>query len=227
MIQPLAEAHGIGAYFVRAKDTHGEPLPSLPEYHLQLAQGKRKGTVLLPMYGSKGGRIQQRCTQRYKITAIRQQLRALGATTQRSAQALHMGEARRMRGAHHRMEGGWHTWNDLDGPNRAVKWCSHYYPLIDLRMNRQQVDEALERAGVPYVRFSGCEGCPNAGASRWMRRTPESLARSASLEHELAGLYLTDQRAPLPIAVERLQARRSLWGDDDTAFECGNGYCGL
>lgn len=168
----------------------------------------------------------QRCTKNYKITAIRQQLRTLGATSVRTAQALHMAEARRMRGANHRMEGGWHTWNDLDGPERMVKWCSHYYPLIDLRMNRQQVDTELERLGIPFVRFSECEGCPNAGASRWLRRTPDSIARSAAFEREMEGLYLTDQRVPLSVAVTRMRAQTSLWGED-SVFECGNGYCGL
>lgn len=162
----------------------------------------------------------------------------MGATSQRSAQALHLAEMRRMRGANPRKEGGWYTWNDLDGTRKVkhadgrvteepciVKWCSHYYPLIDLRLTRQHVDEELKRLDIPYIVGSQCDGCPHKNLARWERTSPETIIRLADIERRTPGWFFTNLRVPLPVAIERMKAQPRLF--DDADFGCGNAVCGL
>lgn len=238
-VKPLAEAHGIAAHFVRARDRSGAVMPSLIDYHLAMVKDgmPRKFKPLMPMYGSRGGRAQQKCTSRFKIAAIRQDARRMGAKTTRSAHALHMGEMQRMKGANLRLEGGWHTWNAIDGTRkikrngivvevpRVVKWVSHYYPLIDLRMTRQMVDDELDCLGIPYIVGSQCDGCPHKNLSRWDRTSESTIIRLAEIERRTPGWYFTSMRVPLPVAIERMRAQPSLFADSD--FGCGNAVCGV
>jgi hypothetical protein len=51
--------------------------------------------AFIPLFGSQDGRLRQSCTQRWKVAAIRQQARKLGAQTMRAAQGIHADEAKR------------------------------------------------------------------------------------------------------------------------------------
>lgn len=221
-IKPLASAYGIDAYFVRAVTRDKKAMPGLLDYHREYAM-QSKAPPLFPMFGTHGGRSLQRCTQRYKVTPIRQQLRRLGATTQRSAQGLHRDEIHRMRGADQRTQDGFMTWTDLDGPRRPVKWCSHYYPLIELGLSRTDIRRELTHEGIPFILGSQCDGCPHKNLERWLMTSPQKLIELAEIERDTPGWYFTNLRIPLLDAIEVMKSKPQR----DSDFGCGNAVCGL
>lgn len=223
--KPLALFYGLEPYFVRAKDGEGKEFPPLDEFIRQERQyagkdGRSEFTnVHIPMFGSKGGRLSQSCTSKFKIRAIRQKLRELGATTATTALGLHVAEAHRAKMSD--VNWNWNIWPMLDmGQEESGK----IVPLgIGRRFSRNDANEALNALGVPYLVTTECDGCPHKDAARWKRTSAESLQQSAQLESLFDGeLFLTPQRRPL---LEALQAP-----EDNGQMEfdmCESGYCFL
>lgn len=272
VVKPLADGWGIDARFVRAVDKNKNPLPPLHEYARQfihLGDGKKQ---MMPLYGIRGrngrSQLRQTCTERWKVAAINQEARRLGAKTLCTAQGIHLGEAaRRTKGVYLRemfFDGTAASYYDLpsvadDAPidyiqprpegsfslyqsTRTVKgqvirlkWLTHYYPLVDLRMNREAVAEEMRRLDIPYLVTSECDMCPHKDLPRWQRTSPETVDRIAEHEAEYGGqFFFTDKRVPLKEAIalmteaaERGAAGRMLPLFDDTDFGCRNDVCGV
>jgi len=228
-LEPFAKERGIKAYFVRSVDKYKNPLPSIPEY---LAAREKANSV--PMYGSRGGQMLQSCTSKWKLAAMKQQLRRLGATTARSAQGIHWDEAaRRVKGTFIGLENGHsiyrdETKNKRSGKITTVKWLTHYYPLVDLRMGRQAIKVELEKLKIPYLVSSECDGCPHQDYWRWSRHTEESIAETAALEANYKGeFFFTDRIIPLREAILKMKTdaemKRSLFDTD--IDNCDSGLC--
>lgn len=237
VVVPYAAVHGIGAYFVRAKTKTGAPMQTLWQQVEDAADSGELKTIKIPLFGSEGGRLRQPCTSRWKIAAIRQAARELGATSMRQALGIHTGEAaRRMKGANPRRVDGWLTMNDIDGmfssgPHagkpRIVKWSTRYYPLVEKRLYRDDIQRELLAAGLPYLITSECDFCPHQDAARWLRHTPERLAEIAALETKFNGEYFfTDRRIPLMQAIE-LMDKNTNQDSLDLDFGCNNAVCGV
>lgn len=246
VVEPLARDAGIAAYFERAVDEDGEPLPSLWDWTTSIIEGenikppKNESTaknplnlLKIPLYGSEGGRLSQNCTDRFKVAALYQTARRLGATTTRFAQGLHYGEVRRMKGVNGRMEGEYYTLNDIRS-GKVVQWASHYYPMIDRREYRETARARLAALGIPYLETSECDDCPHKDWPRWSRTSPEVLARIAEREAAMSGqFFFTDKRIPLLEALPLMQqeheaALRAGGMFDDTDFGCDEGaVCGV
>jgi hypothetical protein len=230
VVEPYCHENGIDSYFVRAEGKKG-PLPPLGDYLLRAARANKLTSLKVPVFGSNGGRLKQSCTDRWKITAIKQQLRRVGATTARTAQGIHIGEAsRRVRGRYIGPVGGFETYATTvkrSGVERVVKWLTHYYPLVDRRIRREQTREELSKRGIIYLESSECDFCPHQDWARWSRHTPESIALSAELEQAFAGEYfLTDRRIPLERALVQLENNATDL-NLDLDFGCGNSFCGV
>lgn len=230
IVAPFAARHAIDAHFVRSVDRNGVAYPSITT-HLMERQGTGIESINMPLFGSNGGRLKQSCTQRWKIAAIRQCLRRLGATTATGAQGIHIGEAiRRMKGANPRDRDGFTLFDSIEGrdedgePEVSQSW-SHYYPLVDWRMDRADVNAALDAIGLPYIINSMCDCCPHKGRTQWLRTDPATIERIAALEASLDGLFFTSLRIPLPYAIARMVQQGTLF--DDT-FDCADGgVCGV
>ena len=108
--RPLAEEFGMEAHFVRAKDTDGALLPNLQDDQYIGDDGSVR--IDLPMFGSRGGRLRQSCTSKWKVAAVRQRLRELGATTATTAIGFTLDEVHRVKQV------------------KDVKWERHIWPLI-------------------------------------------------------------------------------------------------
>lgn len=237
LVEPLAGEWGIEARFVRARQKNGASLPTLWEHTKRMIEQGKFGAIKMPLFGSRGGRLRQVCTSRWKVAAIRQEARRLGARRVRSAQGIHMGEAaRRVKGANARFESGFWTYDDIDGSTRdgrprIVKWASHYYPLVDRGVHRRTVEAELRRLNIPYLVTSECDCCPHKDAARWLRTSPEMIEEIAYWEAKMnRQFFFTDQRLPLKRAVHKMQAERAAQGnifDDTVEFGCGNGVCGV
>lgn len=238
VVKPLAQQWGIEARFVRARERSGANLPELWEHTKQMIARGKFGAIRMPLFGSRGGRLRQVCTSRWKVAAIRQEARRLGAKSVRSAQGIHMGEAaRRVKGANARFENGFWTYNDIDGATRTgrpriVRWASHYYPLVDRGVHRHTAEAELRRLNIPYLVTSECDCCPHKDAARWLRTSPEVVEEIAFWEAKMNGqFFFTDRRVPLLKVVSQLrEARRAqgyIFGEDAVEFGCDGGVCGV
>ena len=244
IVVPMAEKHGLKAVYVRSVDVHKNPLPDLIDsVRKAAAAGTFKG-LHIPMFGSKGGRLRQSCTDKWKIRAINQYARSVGATTSCSAQGIHMGEAsRRVKGRFLRMEGKWSIYQNTvmvksvlpDGTKtkveKDVKWLTHYYPLVDLGLNRNDCQRLIVAEKIPYLLSSECDGCPHKDLTRWERTDPKVLADLANIEAQFNGeFFFTDKRIPLLESIEAMKAERAKNPERykvEADFGCQNSICGV
>jgi hypothetical protein len=223
-ITPFAQSLNIDAFYVRSVDKNKNPLPDLRIHAL--------GDIPrdIPVFGGNGGRQMQSCTSKWKIAAMDQQSRRLGAKTARSAQGILFSErARRVKGSYLGQEGGFDIYQPTTvrkGVSTPVKWKSHYYPLVDLQMNRDDVRFECDRLGIPYLISSECEGCPHADPARWLRREPETIEYLAKAEERWDGeFFFTQQRRPLREVIAEFRASKdNQFTLFDTA-DCTDGVC--
>lgn len=118
--------------------------------------------------------------------------------------------------------------------SRAEPYENIVYPLLDLRMRRDDCQRVIREAGLPVPPKSSCFFCPFHRPSVWqdMRRDePELFERSCQLEDTLnerqeelerAPVYLTRAGVPLRDAIAADQDLLPL-ADDDGA--CDSGWC--
>lgn len=234
IVVPLGKSFGIETRIVRAQNSEGVPNPPLHEAQARInAKGKR--SISIPVFGSKGGRLIQVCTDRWKMTAIKQELRRMGAKTACGAEGIHQDEAwRRVKGDFLCERGGFNiyqkAWTSRTTKKVYVtKWLTHFYPLVDMRLGRSAVQDELKRRNIPFLISSECDMCPHQDAARWLRHTPESLAASAALEATFNGEYfLTDRRIPLLQAIAQMKAEQDEKPSElELDFGCGNALCGV
>jgi hypothetical protein len=138
------------------------------------------------------------------------------------------------RWARERTNGAWRVWLGISlDESRRVRvedrpWQTRY-PLIELRMRREECKALVSSMGWPSPPRSSCWMCPNRTRAEWdalKREAPKDFARAVAFESEMqskAGLdddelWLTATRRPL-----------SEWQDDGQAdlFTglCDSGYC--
>ena len=229
-VSPMASRRGIAAYFVRSRFKDGTELPPL---HEQMASGGLEAQNV-PLFGSEGGRLRQTCTDKWKMRAIRQQLRRLGATKKaRSAVGLHVDEyMRRQSGIplgkfvfENLSYVYYQTVNGSRKEPKPVKWMEHYYPIVDMKLGRQAVRDRLDKLGIPYLLTSECDHCPHKDDSRWLATSQETIDRVAKIEEVYDGeFFFTDRRIPLKLAIEEMRKNPK---PSDPIFGCHNAYCGV
>jgi hypothetical protein len=220
--KPVAESYGMTAYFVRSRQDTGEDYPPIDIFITSktltgnLADSKN---IEIPVFGSRGGRMKQTCTSKWKIQAIRQQLRRLGATSATTALGLHSGEAHRAKAS-------------------FVKWDLPCWPLLDIMetptgiasmgigrvYGRQDIQTELERRSIPYLLSTECDGCPHKDWSRWKRTSPETIEELADFESQFNGeFFLTSARKPLKESLAIMEADNER---GESLFDvCDSGYC--
>lgn len=216
VIAPYCRDIGIKAVFVRTRDKKGNAYPPLHEAMLAMVNDSPR---FVPLFGSEGGRLMQQCTDRWKVRAMLQEARRRGAGTMRAAIGLHCEEMGRVKGR-------WVGKSKLDGFNtfRCTErdWLTKHYPLIDLKMTRQDCRELCDEEGLLYIVGSQCNMCPHKNRERWERDLPSTLAWAAEIESRFGGnFFLTDKRIPLMQALPLMTPPK----DDD--FGCENDVCGF
>jgi hypothetical protein len=199
VIVPVGIEFDIETAFVRTRDKSGKPLPSLGQ---QMSQGIIPG---VPTFGSNGGRNKQGCTGKYKVRAIRQELRRRGASSARCGLGLTMSEIHRMK------------------QNKDVAWHTVYWPLIDEGLYRATIEDRLNNMGIPFMVTSQCDGCPHQDYIRWSRLSPDTISDIIKIEKSFNGTqFLTDRRKPLDQALKEMEASRPARSLLDL---CEEGYC--
>jgi len=242
VIVPLCKGTHVIPRFVRSVGEDKKPLLALR--HQVMMAAIMGSPPPIPMFGSKGGRLMQSCTDKMKIRACRQEARRMGAKTNCNAQGIHAMEAdRRVKGKFLRMEGPWGIYQTtvdekvLDRVTgkkvkrqKEIKWMTHYYPLVDLGLNREDIYSAVEKEGVPYLISSECDDCPHKDLARWERTSEEVIEDGAEIESWFGGKYFfTSKRIPLKEAITAMKRDRDEKGlvQPEADFGCGNAICGL
>lgn len=226
--KPLANSYGIDAVMVRTIDENGKeylPIPDSIIYKQSLAGSEQFKSEMygldIPLFGSNGGRLRQGCTGKWKVQAIRQELRRRGATTALVALGLHRGEVHRVK------------------PSDS-KWELSCWPLVDMMQTRDggtagmgigrtwdrlSIETEMNRRNIPYITTTECDGCPHKDWRRWQRTSPETIDELAKFEARFNGdFFLTSYRKPLKTALTLME--RDNADDGATLFDvCDSGYC--
>lgn len=239
-VVPYAESHGIEPIFARSVDANKQPLPDI----IDLLRSSKSSEVFEEMISSISvplftndrtrGRLLQSCTDKWKIRAINQEARRRGITLLRNAIGYHAGECHRLKANYLKDDGGFSIYKPFSkrGEKLApVKWLEHYYPCIDLGLDRSAIRARLQKVGLPYLITTECDCCPHQDYDRWIMHTPEVLADIASIESRWSGkLFFTSKRIPLLEAIEEMRQERLHKESQGElpGFGCENGaYCGI
>jgi hypothetical protein len=209
---PYAAAHNLNLEIVQRKSRDGTPR-SLYQHVMSPAF---KG-VQIPIRLSNGSPARRHCTVDYKVKVLQRWERAHGASAANPAVVglgISWDELQRMR-----------TNTDED--------CVIVYPLIDLRMTRQDCEAVIRAAGLPVPRRSSCYFCPYHTRAQWQRmrhEEPDLFARSVAMEAHMdakmrregeGGITMHSKGPLLTITSENRQESLPFEAPDP----CESGYC--
>lgn len=208
---PYAQAHDIQLIELQAT-RFGQP----ETLYQRLMRPDR--SVGIPVRMANGAPGNRACTKDFKIMVVARWLRQHGSTKDNPAMVgmgISLDEFQRMRS------------------DSGIAYETLDYPLIDLRLDRQQCANIIRDAGLPIPPKSSCWFCPFHSLKRWqeMRQDePELFWKAAALEEWLNQkrenmlgkdkVWLTRKLIPLARATTEL-AQDSLFEDD----MCESGYC--
>jgi hypothetical protein len=210
---PYGAEHGIAVHELHAT-LRGEPI----DLRALILRRDRK-SIRIPVRGRDTGAPGKRsCTKDYKRVPIGKWLKAHGASADDPAT----------------VGIGFST----DEAHRATNRPGEDYerptwPLLDLRMSRQDCIALIERSGLPVPPKSACYFCPFHRPQVWaeMRRDePELFWKSVELERVINDkrpdkdpMYLTRFGKPLDEAIG--EAQQTLFSSVEGPETCDDGYC--
>ncbi|WP_435595576.1 phosphoadenosine phosphosulfate reductase [Streptomyces albogriseolus] len=177
-------------------------------------------SIPIPVRMGNGAPGRRNCTADFKIKVVGRWLRQHGATTEEPA-AVGIGISldeihranRRRREAHEVIE----------------------YPLLDLRLRRDDCERIISAAGLPVPPKSSCFFCPFRTVDAWRhqrRHEPELFAQSVRLEETINqrraalgrdAVFLTRYGVPLAQAIPA-ESHEEADGDEDEGV-CDSGWC--
>jgi len=191
----------------------------------------------IPFWTDTGAPMRRQCTRHFKIDPIRRLVRELLGY-----------DARR---PPHPEPGAVELWMGItmDEWTRAkasrIKYMVHSFPLLGLKMYREDCGPWLVERDLPVPVKSACVGCPYRRASEWLEmreQSPGEFADAVEFDERnrnnpLAerdgsnadGLYIWREAEPLATAdLENAATReRRIYADQMPMFACEGGYCGV
>jgi hypothetical protein len=213
---PYAEANGLTIHVLHRME-RGKPATL---YNRLVNQPTRK--MPIPSRMSKTGKPNKRiCTMDFKTSVIKKWLRENGATKARPA---HTGIGISL--------DEWHRMKSSD-----VKYQVLEYPLVDMRIDRNQCERIIEAAGLPVPPKSACWFCPFHTLGAWQRMAstePELFQRAIDLERFMAErqrkaghdpVYLSSALKPLHMVATPGQMIIDADDSDEPQFDCGPFIC--
>lgn len=216
--KPFCDGHGINFMMV-PKTTRGKA-ETLFEYIHRIKRG-----IPIPAFMSGGAPGNRSCTADFKIEVVNRYVRANKWTHAVTGLGISLDEYQRLRDT---------KWHDNHNGRRFSFWKKREYPLIDLRMNRQDALNAALEAGLPTPPRSACWFCPFTSRGRWIEMKtyrPELFDKAIALEehinekrHALGrdDVYLHRDLRPL---VDAVPDQMLLPFIENTGSECDAGYC--
>ncbi|WP_434596640.1 phosphoadenosine phosphosulfate reductase [Streptomyces sp. A5-4] len=176
-------------------------------------------SIPIPVRMANGAPGRRSCTADFKIKVVGRWLREHGATANEpavvgigiSVDEIHRANRRRSE------------------PHEQVE-----YPLLDLRLRRDDCERIIETAGLPVPPKSSCFFCPFRTVDAWRqqrREDPDLFARSIEVEQTVNRLraalgrdpvYLTRYGRPL---AEAIPAQRDAATEEAEDSGCDSGWC--
>jgi hypothetical protein len=212
---PYAEEQGIQLHETARRFRRGPRKGERVTLYQELITNEKSIGIPMRMSGN-GAPSNRACTVDYKIDWLDYVLRQMGATKADRAViglGISLDELERM---------------SSDDPDLV---STKEYPLIDLRLTRQDCMNIISRAGLPVPPKSSCWFCPFHTAARWREmkeHEPELFQRAVELErlkneHRRAlgkdEVWLSRTLRPLDQALAGTQHEMDF---DDT---CESGFC--
>lgn len=220
---PFAEAHGLAMHELHRTPARGK-FAGQPTTLMEQLNRTDSRSIPIPMRMPDGGAPGTRnCTKEFKIQLVSRWLKDNGVTVAEPAEVL-LGIST---DEYQRAGRG------RDEPRQLRE-----YPLLDLRLSRQDCMNVIADAGLPVPPKSSCFFCPFQTPQRWaeMRRDePDLFWQSVELERTLNDrrdklgkdhVYLTRFGAPLDEAIAEAQDQLpgfESWAVDDGG--CDSGHC--
>ncbi len=210
--KPYAKEHGIEIIELQ-RVWHGEP-DTL--YQSVMRPDRNIGIPARLSNGAPGNRA---CTSDFKIKVVCRWLRTHGASAKNPAyvgMGISLDEFQRMR------------------TDSGIAYEKLEYPLIDLRLTRQDCIQIIQKAGLPVPPKSSCWFCPYHKLREWQllrQNNPELFWKAASLEEWINQkrevvmgkdkVWLTRKLIPLARATTEF-VQGDMFDDEDA---CESGYC--
>jgi len=122
--------------------------------------------IHIPFWTSGGGPLRRQCTRHFKLTPLKQRSRELAGFHATRPPHPPAGTIEQWLGI------------SLDEHRRAVRsrirFIVNRYPLLEMRMVRQDCIAYLEKKGLPVPPKSACICCPYRSASEWLEMRDEA-----------------------------------------------------
>lgn len=166
-LEAEGEKYGIPVYRVTAGDLAGDTI--------EVIDGQRKHAGMIPVFvdSEQGGMTMRQCTGDYKIAPLKRKARELmkarGETSIEMWMGISTDELQRMK-------------------DSAVKYITHRWPLIELRMSRGDCLEWYNKHRRPQPPRSACVFCPYHSDSEWARLKrdePEEFAKAVEFDRKI------------------------------------------
>ena len=209
---PYAEANGIELFELERRRRDGT-VETLVE---RIYSARR--SVDIPARMVNGAPGNRKCTGDFKISVVGKWQKAHGATLALPAVVglgISLDEFQRAR------------------TDSGIAWQVLDYPLIDLRLKREDCKAVIRGAGLPVPPKSSCYFCPFHRQSEWMllkRTRPDLFEKAVAIEHRI-----NEKRAEFGKDVVRLHStllplesavgdQMTLWPDGELGG-CASGFC--
>lgn len=207
--KPFAAAHGIEFIEIAYTKRDGSQPTLLDRIHAT------PNSVPIPMMGIGGMPLSRTCTADYKIRPIAKWLKRRGATAANPAMSglgISVDEFQRMR------------------TDSGIAWQRLEYPLIDLRLTRDDCKRIVAEAGLPPAPKSSCWFCPFHRRKTWQEmhdRQPELFTQAVEIERYLSAKSTTRGKPPLFLTGYAIPLDQVIAGNQSDMFDdnCESGYC--
>lgn len=209
---PYAAENRLELFQIRRRKRDG----TTPTLYQEVIDDRR--TIDIPMYLASGMPGNRNCTKSYKVFVIDRWLKAHGATAESPATValgISIDEYKRMTSAY----------------DERYPFRRRVYPLIDMRLSRQDCVTIIERAGLPVPPKSSCWFCPFHVERDWQalqRDYPDLFDRAVAIEAHVNAkratlgrdrMYLYWKLIPLDQVGQTAQMELDFDGG------CESGYC--
>ena len=218
--KPYAEAHNITLVELQRRWCKGERAGKAVDLYETLINPKSRTAGGIPVRLGSGAPGNRSCTVDFKIKVADRWLLENGAEMSGATVGLgiSLDEWHRMR----------------RGIDPETPWKELAYPLIDLRMDRQDCINVIARAGLPVPPKSSCFFCPFHTMQVWQEmrnKQPDLFQKACELEELMrqrsrklgkGDIWFTGKQKPLAMATTEL-VQRSLFEEEQGV--CESGYC--
>lgn len=209
-IKKYCESYGYNFSIVQSNRGSLEKnlLDALTDKNATFKNGNKiNGYLPIPYHSKDKGLAQRQCTGIYKIFPINQYLRKKYGSVSRIAQlGIHFDEFYRVK-------------------DPKVKRDINRFPLVDLKLKRNDCIKIVSETGLPMPPKSACVGCPYLPASRFIElnfENPKDFSRAEKIDTLMNkdGKYLSNQKIPLA-SLKNQKVFTDLLEDSS----CESGYC--